>query len=110
MKFGSTFRSIGATLSAVLIRQGVLKMTIADRLFLDHPASVNETYGQHLATASGFGGRMILAGFACLIHGLLPCCFGHTASDQIRTLHREMESRRGHRPAIDLDAGVVSQG
>lgn len=85
-------------------------MTIADRLFLAHPASVSETYGQHLAAASDFGGRLILAGIACLIHGLLPCCFSHTASDQIRALHREIESRRAPRPAVDLGGGVASQG
>jgi hypothetical protein len=71
---------------------------------------VSESYGQHLATASGFGGRMILAGLACLIHGLLPCCFSHTASDQIRALNREVESRRAQRPAVELGAGVVSRG
>ncbi|HEY1415871.1 MAG TPA: DUF6356 family protein [Caulobacteraceae bacterium] len=84
-------------------------MSFADRVFLDHPASVNETYAQHLATASGFGGRMILAGFACLFHGLLPCCFSHAASDQIRALNLEMGSRRGQRPAVELGAGVASR-
>ena len=29
-------------------------------LFREHPASVGETYGQHLRYASGFGVRMIL--------------------------------------------------
>ena len=82
-------------------------MSMVDRLFLEHPASVDETYSQHLATASGFGGRMILAGLACMVHGLLPCLFSHTASDQIRALTREMDSRRAHRPAADLGTGAV---
>ena len=69
-------------------------MSIVNRLFLDHPASVEETYLEHMATASGFGSRMILAGVACLIHGLLPFCFNHLASDQIQLLHQRMNERR----------------
>ena len=69
-------------------------MTLVDRLFLDHPASVDETYVEHLSTASGFGARLILAGLACLVHGLAPCLCSHTASDEIRRLNREMEARR----------------
>ena len=38
-------------------------------LFTDHPASVGETYAQHLGSASFFGSRMILAGLACMLHG-----------------------------------------
>ena len=34
-------------------------------LFTEHPASVGETYGEHLVMASGFGIRMILGGMAC---------------------------------------------
>ncbi len=34
------------------------------KLFTDHPASVDETYGEHLVMATGFGVRMILGGFA----------------------------------------------
>jgi hypothetical protein len=69
-------------------------MSMVERLFLEHPASVDETYLEHFATASGFGWRMVLAGLACFVHGALPCCFSHTASDQIRALNREMEARR----------------
>lgn len=82
-------------------------MSMVDRLFLDHPAALDETYGEHLATASGFGARLVLAGLACFIHGLLPRCFSHTASDEIRALSREMESRRADRPAADLGAGAI---
>jgi hypothetical protein len=83
------------------------KMSIVNRLFLDHPASVDETYREHLGAASGYGTRLILAGLACFIHGLLPCCFTRTASDQIRMLNRDMDSRRAGRPAVDLGASAV---
>jgi len=35
-------------------------------LFTDHPASVNETYLQHMGMAFSFGSRMVIAGLACL--------------------------------------------
>jgi len=62
--------------------------------FTDHPASVGESYGQHLGVAFSFGGRMILAGFACLLHGLLPFLFLKTGSRVISSLHEEMVTHR----------------
>lgn len=73
------------------------------KLFTDHPASVDETYGEHLVMASGFGVRMILGGCACLIHGLLPFLFVKTGSRQIGTLHDRMvtnRNRKAQMPAI----------
>lgn len=71
------------------------------KLFRDHPASVGETYGEHLAHASGFGLRMIAGGMACILHGLLPFLFVRTGSRQIRTLHdRMVTSRSKTMPAV----------
>lgn len=64
------------------------------RLFKDHPASVDETYLQHLGRAVGFGARMVCAGFACMLHGLLPFLFKTTGSDAMCDLHDEMSARR----------------
>ena len=69
-----------------------------ERLFLRHPRSVGESYGEHLAMASGFGLRMILGGFACLIHGLLPFLFVRTGSGQIAALHDTMVANRRRKP------------
>lgn len=75
-----------------------------NRLFTEHPASVGETYGEHLAMATGFGVRMILGGFACLIHGLLPFLFVRTGSAQVSTLHdRMVANRRRKQPPAILD-------
>ena len=63
-------------------------------MFTDHPASVGESYGQHLAHASGFGIRMVLGGFACILHGLLPFLFVKTGSKQIAVLHDRMVTNR----------------
>ena len=63
-------------------------------LFNDHPATVGESYGEHLAAASGFGVRMILAGLACLVHAVLPFLFVRTGSDAIGELHARMVTNR----------------
>ena len=70
------------------------------KLFTAHPASVDETYGEHLAMATGFGLRMILGGVACLIHGVLPFLFVRTGSSEIRTLHERMVTARNRKAAM----------
>jgi hypothetical protein len=72
------------------------------RLFNEHPQSVGETYGQHLVHASYFGGRMILAGFACMLHALLPFAFVRTGSQAIEELNAQMLARRRLPPANEL--------
>lgn len=42
------------------------------RRFTDHPATVNETYVQHMGTAFGFGASMLVGSLACFVHGLFP--------------------------------------
>lgn len=64
------------------------------RRFTDHPAAVNETYLQHMGTAFGFGGRMLLGGLACLVHGVLPWLCTTRGSDTIRGLHHRMVTHR----------------
>jgi hypothetical protein len=67
------------------------------QLFTEHPASVGESYTEHLAMASGFGFKMILGGLACLVHGLLPFLFVKTGSAAIRDLHGRMVTHRDRR-------------
>jgi hypothetical protein len=69
------------------------------KLFTEHPRSVGETYVEHLGMASGFGGRMILGGLACLVHGLLPFLFVKTGSRAIAELHDRMVANRVRTPA-----------
>ncbi|HUQ13642.1 MAG TPA: DUF6356 family protein [Novosphingobium sp.] len=71
--------------------------------FRRHPASVGETYAEHLRHATGFGARMILGGFACIVHGLLPFVFVRTGSTQIRTLHDHMVTGRSKAMPAILD-------
>ena len=64
------------------------------RPFTEHPASVGESYGEHLGQALGFGTRMVLAGLACLIHGVLPFLFVRTGSRAIAELNDRMVINR----------------
>jgi hypothetical protein len=64
------------------------------RRFTDHPATVNETYLQHMAMAFAFGGRMLLGALACFVHGLLPWVCLSRGSDTVRSLHRRMVTHR----------------
>jgi Family of unknown function (DUF6356) len=69
------------------------------RPFTEHPASVGESYGEHCGTAVYFGSRMILAGLACLVHGLLPFAFVRTGSRAVAELNERMIAKRGGAPA-----------
>ena len=62
--------------------------------FTEHPASVNETYLEHLVSAWSFAFRMISAGMACMLHGLFPFLFGTTGSSTICQLHERMVTNR----------------
>lgn len=68
------------------------------RVFTEHPASVGETYSEHLARAACFGMRMIGAGMACLVHALLPFLFERTGSAAITELNDRMVVNRRAAP------------
>lgn len=63
------------------------------RSFIDHPASVNETYLQHLWFALRFASRLFAAAAAALVHALVPALFETTASRLITSMHADIESR-----------------
>jgi len=73
-------------------------------LFTDHPASVDESYTEHMAMASSFGVRMLLGGLACFVHALLPFLFVQTGSGVIARLNDEMVVNRRRRCALRSDA------
>jgi hypothetical protein len=64
------------------------------RLFLDHPRSVGESYGEHAAVAVRFGTALIVAGAACIIHAAVPALFPRTASGAIKRLYGELRARQ----------------
>jgi hypothetical protein len=63
-------------------------------LFSRHPASVGETYTEHMQVAAGFGLRLFLASLACFVHALLPFLFERTGSTAIQSLHGSMVMSR----------------
>ena len=74
------------------------------RAFTEHPASVGESYGEHLGRAWYFGLRMVFAGIACLVHGVLPFLFVRTGSRAITELNdRMLVNRRVTLPRIPGD-------
>lgn len=76
--------------------------------FTEHPASVGETYFQHLCSATGFSLRMVGAGLCCLVHGVLPFLFVRTGSNAVTCLHERMVLKRDRRPAaVKRDAANV---
>lgn len=62
--------------------------------FTDHPASVGETYTEHMHTAAWFGWRMLVGSLACFVHALLPFLFTRTGSATIAQLHDRMVVNR----------------
>ena len=72
--------------------------------FTEHPASVGESYLEHMGVAFAFGSRMLIAGVACLLHGLFPFLFTKTGSRTVTELHEQMVAKRvraGRAPAVE---------
>jgi hypothetical protein len=75
--------------------------------FLDHPASLGESYWEHQGHALHFGIALLGAALACIVHALVPALFQRTGSTTVERLHSEMTARRrigaaGHRSADAL--------
>lgn len=64
------------------------------KAFTEHPASVGESYFEHLGSAWGFASTMAVAAMACLLHGLFPFAFQSSGSRRIRELHQRMVTHR----------------
>ena len=63
------------------------------RVFLDHPAKVDETFFQHMFFAAKFSGLLFLAASAALVHALVPCLFEKTASRIVAELYAKTHNR-----------------
>jgi acyl-[acyl carrier protein]--UDP-N-acetylglucosamine O-acyltransferase len=77
------------------------------RLFLDHPASVGESYVEHFGVATRFGVRMLVGGMGAVIHGVLPFAFKTTGSRTIAGLHAEMVAKRTARREAETQLKTV---
>lgn len=64
-----------------------------DRMFLNHPASVDETYAEHARFAAGFSLKLFAAAGAAAVHAVIPCLFEKTASRIVADLYRRTSNR-----------------
>ncbi|MEZ5809854.1 MAG: DUF6356 family protein [Rhizobiaceae bacterium] len=63
------------------------------RLMTEHPASVDESYFEHMAFAARFALALLAAAGAALVHALLPFMFEKTASRIVRDLYERTNGR-----------------
>ena len=68
-------------------------MTRLINLFTDHPASVDESFGEHFFFALKFSGLLFAAAGAALVHAILPFLFEKTASNIIARLYAKTHNR-----------------
>jgi hypothetical protein len=61
-----------------------------------HLAEAGMDYLAHLGRASRIGGALMVAGMACLVHGILPGLFTTKASSTVIKLHEEIASAPAH--------------
>lgn len=66
---------------------------LIQKLFLQHPASVEETYWQHATFAFSFSTKLLVAALAALIHSIVPALFEKTASKIIAELYHRTHNR-----------------
>lgn len=64
-----------------------------DRIFLEHPRHVDESYLQHMAFAGKFSGKLLLAAGAAAVHAVIPCLFEKTASRMIAQMYAKTHNR-----------------
>ena len=64
-----------------------------DRLFLDHPRKVDESYAQHARFALGFSAQLFMAAGAALVHAVIPALCERTASTIVASLHARTHNR-----------------
>ena len=63
------------------------------RWFIDHPASVGESYFEHQKMAARYAVILGLASIAALIHAVVPVLCQSTARRIIGSLHKELTQR-----------------
>ncbi|MEP5728756.1 MAG: DUF6356 family protein [Sulfitobacter sp.] len=63
------------------------------RLFLNHPAQVDETFFEHMWFALRFSALLFAAAGAALVHAIVPCLFEKTASRIIAQLYERTHNR-----------------
>ena len=55
--------------------------------FTEHPASVDETYFEHMRFAAGMSAKLLKAAWCCGIHAVMPWRHCTTGSTAIKEMH-----------------------
>lgn len=83
------------------------KLIYLRRLFIEHPASLGETYSEHRIVALSYARPLTVAALAAFCHAFFPFLFKTTASVIVKRLADRMASRcracpagRLHRPDL----------
>ena len=64
-----------------------------DKLLMEHPRDIGETYGEHAGHALTIGLKMLGGGLACLVHAVLPGLFVRTATNAVADVQNLMTKR-----------------
>ena len=64
-----------------------------DKLFLEHPRDVGESYFVHMGHASSYGFRVLKIAVMCFVHALVPAVFKTAASRRICEMADELDDR-----------------
>ena len=65
-----------------------------DRLFMEHPRSLGLSWYRHGMGALKIGGKLIFAGCAALIHGIVPGIFTDTAGRTVTETYNYIQKIR----------------
>jgi hypothetical protein len=78
------------------------------RAFTAHPASVGESYLQHMGSAFYFARVMLVSAAAVFLHGLFPFLFTKSGREAVIQLHERMVTHRARAPSAPMadDAGA----
>ena len=77
------------------------------QLFLDHPASVGESYLEHASFAARFGWTMFIGSLACFVHALIPALCQSTGSATVMRLHDRLMRARARLNQNAAGAGAA---
>lgn len=80
------------------------------KAFLNHPATVNETYGEHFFQAMRFSLKLLSGGIACLVHAFVPCLFISTARNTVIRLNDILVLNRQNQTPLRRSGSGSSKG
>jgi hypothetical protein len=67
---------------------------LADRMLFEHPRSLGMSWAGHGVGAVAIGARLVGAGLACVVHGVVPGIFTQTAGKTITRMYDHMNKRK----------------